>query len=93
MPRASRDRAAFDVGCRFDQLTLQPPARDREQDGVDPDLGHPLGQRHRLPHDLLAFGEIGYCAGLHAMRLYLAVPDQFHEVGSTAQRLVGRARR
>ena len=86
------DRAALDVGRGFDQLTLQPAARYREQHGLDPDLGHAFGQRHRLAHRLLAFGEIDHRAGLDAARLDLAVADQFDGMAAAAQGVVRRAR-
>ena len=89
---AGGHRAAADIGGGFDQLALQPAAGDRQQHRFDPDLGHALGQRHRLAHRLLAFGEIDHRAGLDAARLDLAVADQFDRMAAAAQGLVRRAR-
>src|SRR5713226_6320778 len=86
------NRAAANIGCRFDQLTMQPAARYREQHGFDPDLGHAFGQRHRLTHRLLAFGEIDDRAGLYAVRLDLAVSDQLDGMAAAAQGVARRAR-
>ena len=92
MTSAVGDRAALDVGRGLDQLALQPAGRDRQQHRFDPDLGHALGQRHRLAHRLFAFGEIDHRAGLDAARLDLAVSDQLDGMGAPAQGLVRRAR-
>src|SRR5258706_1075330 len=71
---------------------MQPAARYREQHGLDPDLGHPFGQRYRLTHRLLAFGEIDDRAGLYAMRLDLAVSDQLDGMAAAAQGVTPRVR-
>ncbi len=71
---------------------LQPARRDRQQNRLDPDLGHPLGQSHRVPDRLFAFGEIHHRAGLDAARLDLAVADQLDGMASAAQSLARRAR-
>src|SRR6185312_7161184 len=65
---------------------------NRQQYRLDANLGHALGQRYRLTHRLLAFGEIDHRTGLDAARLDLAVADQFHRMGSAAQRLARRRR-
>src|SRR5207245_5753026 len=71
---------------------LQPAARNRQQYWLIRDLGHARGQRHRLAHRLLAFGEIAHGACLDAARLDLAVADQVHRMGAAAQRVVRRRR-
>src|SRR5450631_4450172 len=86
------NRSAANIGCGFDQLTMQPAARNREQHRFDPNLGHALGQRHRLAYRLLAFGEIDHGACLDAARLDLAVTDQLDGMAAPAQRVVRRAR-
>src|ERR1700736_3891698 len=71
---------------------MQTATRYREQHGLNPDLGHALGQRDRMTHRLLAFGEVDHRAGLHATRLDLAVSDQLDGVGTAAQGVARRAR-
>src|SRR6476659_3532632 len=71
---------------------MQPAARHREQHGLDPDLGHAFGQRHRLTHRLLAFGEIDDPASFYAARLDLAVADQLDRMAAAAQGVTRRAR-
>src|SRR3984893_9651439 len=71
---------------------MQPATRYREQHGLNPNLGHALGQRDRMTHRLLAFGEVDHRAGLHAARLDLAVADQLDGVGTAAQGVARRAR-
>ena len=79
-------------GGSLDQLALEPAARDRQQHGFDPDLGHAFGERHRLPHRLLAFGEIDDGPGLDAARLDLAIAHQLDGVAAPAQRIARRTR-
>src|SRR5450631_1173854 len=86
------NRSAANIGCGFDQLTMQPAARNREQHRFDPNLGHALGQRHRLAYRLLAFGEIDHGACLDAARLDLAVADQLDGMAAPAQSVIRRAR-
>src|SRR6476660_3121898 len=71
---------------------MQPAARYRKQHRLDPDLGHPFGQRYRLTHCLLAFGEIDHRAGLYVVRLDLAVSDQLDGMAAAAQGVARRAR-
>ena len=87
------DRAAANVGRGLDQLALQPRPETDSNTEFDADLGHALGQRHRLTHHLLAFGEIDHRTGLDAARLDLAVADQFHMERVQAAQHVARRRR
>src|SRR6266516_163717 len=84
--------ATANIGCGLDQLTMQPAARYREQHRLDPDLGHAFGQRYRLTHRLLAFGEIDNGAGLYAVRLDLAVSNQLDGMAAAAQGVTRGAR-
>src|SRR5579864_2101128 len=88
---AGRNGATPDVGGRLDQMSLQPPARHRQKDGLDADLGHVFGKRDRLANRLFAFGEINDRAPLDPLRADLAITDQLSGMTAAAKGAVRRA--